>query len=274
MRAVGLGDDHQAGGVLVEPVHDARPLHPADAGKSVPAMGDQRIDQRAGRVAGGGMHHEAGRLVDHDDLAVLIYDVERDVLRLRHRLASGGGTLTLMRVARIDAIARIADRAPADRDRAFQNQRFQPRARQRFDAGGEHAIETLAGLRRRRHQAVSIRSREGSMTASEDNEKPLDPAAERIVARVRWLSMLSGVATIIGIAVVIGVVGYRLFKSDGSVTEYDVVAVLPKGAKVTSIGTAGDRIVVTIDINGSPEIRTFEARSLQPAGRLKFANEP
>ena len=64
VRAVGLGDDQQAGRVLVEPVDDARPLHAADARQAVAAMGDQRIDQRAGLVAGGGMHDEPGRLVE------------------------------------------------------------------------------------------------------------------------------------------------------------------------------------------------------------------
>ena len=67
MGLVGLGHDHQAGGVLVEPVHDARPLDPADAGQARAAMGDQRVDQRAGGVAGGRMHHQALRLVDDDD---------------------------------------------------------------------------------------------------------------------------------------------------------------------------------------------------------------
>jgi hypothetical protein len=37
---------------------------------------------------------------------------------------------------------------------------------------------------------------------------------------------------------------------------------------------AGDRLVVTLDIGGVTEIRTFDARSLKPTGRLKFANEP
>ena len=51
--AVGLGDDHQPARVLVEAVDDARPRDAADAGQAVAAMGDQRVDQRAGVVAGG-----------------------------------------------------------------------------------------------------------------------------------------------------------------------------------------------------------------------------
>lgn len=95
------------------------------------------------------------------------------------------------------------------------------------------------------------------------------------MARVRGMSMLSAIATLIGIAVVIGVVGYRIFRSEGSVaTNAEIVAMLPKGARVVSTATAGDRIVVTIDVQGQTEIRAFDARSLQPAGRLRFVNEP
>jgi hypothetical protein len=50
--------------------------------------------------------------------------------------------------------------------------------------------------------------------------------------------------------------------------------VLPKGARILSTAVAGDRLVVTLDIGGTTEIRTFDARTLKPAGRLKFANEP
>ena len=58
---------------------------------------------------------------------------------------SGGGTSTAMRLAGVDAIAGIADRAGPDRDRAVEDQRLEARARQRGPRG-EHAVEPLAGL--------------------------------------------------------------------------------------------------------------------------------
>ncbi len=109
---------------------------------------------------------------------------------------------------------------------------------------------------------------------SSEDEQPLDPAAARIVARVRWLMAISGVATLLGIAVVIGVIGYRVFRSDGSAAPPDAVALVPKGAKIVSSGVSGDRIVVTIETGGAIEIRTFDLRSLKATGRLKFATEP
>jgi hypothetical protein len=87
VRLVGLGDDQQAARVLVEAVDDAGPAHAADAREAVAAMGDERVDQRAGPVAGGRMDDEARRLVDDDEVRVLEDDGERDVLAL----AGSGG---------------------------------------------------------------------------------------------------------------------------------------------------------------------------------------
>ena len=49
---------------------------------------------------------------------------------------------------------------------------------------------------------------------------------------------------------------------------------LPKGAKIVSTGVAGDRVVVTLDVGGTTEIRTFDAHTLKPPGRLRFVSEP
>ena len=54
----------------------------------------------------------------------------------------------------------------------------------------------------------------------------------------------------------------------------EVTASLPKGARIVSTGGVGDRLVVTLDVGGATEIRTFDARTLKPAGRLKFVSEP
>jgi hypothetical protein len=98
-------------------------------------------------------------------------------------------------------------------------------------------------------------------------------ADARFIKRVRWMMALSGFATVLGIAVVLGVIGYRVLKSDGSAPP-DVTALLPKGAKVVSATVAGDRIAVVIDVGGGIEVRTFDLKTLHPAGRLKFATEP
>jgi hypothetical protein len=108
---------------------------------------------------------------------------------------------------------------------------------------------------------------------SANDAAPVDPAAARILAKVRWLMLISGATTVIAIAAVIGVIGYRVFKAEGSAPA-EVTALLPKGARVIATAIAEDRIVVTVDAGGAIEIRTFDAKTLKPVGRLKFATEP
>ena len=103
-----------------------------------------------------------------------------------------------------------------------------------------------------------------------------DPTPEQaaLFARVRRLMLIAGLTTTLAVAAVLIAIGYRLFRSEGSVATAEITAVLPKGAKIVSIGVAGDRVVVTLDVGGTTEIRTFDAHTLKPAGRLKFVSEP
>ena len=105
-----------------------------------------------------------------------------------------------------------------------------------------------------------------------------DAGASTVMARARWLMVISALTTAVALAAVLGVIGYRIFHAGRSATPPGAVAsgivTLPKGARVISTSTAGDSIVVTLDIAGSTEIRTFDANTLQQTGRLRFATEP
>jgi hypothetical protein len=109
---------------------------------------------------------------------------------------------------------------------------------------------------------------------SNDDEKPLDPAAAALLARVRRLLVISSLFTLIAVAAIFAVIGYRLFHAGGSGEARDVSASLPKDARVISSAVAGDRIVVTIETGGATEIRTFDLETLRPAGRLRLQREP
>jgi len=109
------------------------------------------------------------------------------------------------------------------------------------------------------------------MNTLQDEETPLNPTQQRIVARVRWLMLMSGLITVLGIAVVLGIIGYRVLRSEGSA---EVTARLPKGGRVIATAVAGDRIAVTVEVSGALEIHTFDAKTLRPTGRLRFAAEP
>src|SRR5205823_5772797 len=103
-----------------------------------------------------------------------------------------------------------------------------------------------------------------------------EPTPEQAVlfARVRRMMLIAGLTTALAIAAVLIAIGYRLFRSEGSLVTTDTTATLPRGARIVSTGVAGDRLVVTLDIGGITEIRTFDAKTLRPAGKLRFVNEP
>jgi len=119
------------------------------------------------------------------------------------------------------------------------------------------------------------------MTEALTQEEKPDPAAARVVARVRLMMIVSGATTLIAVAAVLFVIGYRLFRSEGSTgvtaggAPAEVTATLPKGARVTATAVAGERLVVTIETaGGGTEIRTFDLATLRPTGRLRIAPEP
>ena len=103
-----------------------------------------------------------------------------------------------------------------------------------------------------------------------------EPTADQVLLlhRARRMMLVAGVTTGLAIAAVLIAIGYRLFRSEGSGAIADVAAMLPKGALITATAVTGDRLVITLDVGGQTEIRTFDAHSMKPTGRLKFANEP
>ena len=111
------------------------------------------------------------------------------------------------------------------------------------------------------------------MTDTAATEPTPDQAA--LIARVRRMMLIAGLTSALAVAVVLIAIGYRLYRSEGSpVSVSDVTAALPKGARIVATGVAGERLVLTLDIGGATEIRTFDAKTLKPVGRLSFVNEP
>lgn len=88
------------------------------------------------------------------------------------------------------------------------------------------------------------------------------------------MMLIGALTTGVGMAAVLTVIGYRLFRSEESPASASQTVTLPKGARIVGTAVAGDRLVLTLDVGGALEMRTFDAKTLRPAGRLTFANEP
>jgi hypothetical protein len=100
-----------------------------------------------------------------------------------------------------------------------------------------------------------------------------DPNAAGVIAKVRRLMLISTVLTALAVAAVLGIIGYRLFHSEGS-PPTQATLTLPPGAKIVQSAIADDRIVLTLQIGGALEIRTYDLKTLKPLGRLNFSTVP
>src|SRR6266700_4471933 len=113
-----------------------------------------------------------------------------------------------------------------------------------------------------------------------------DADAAGVIAKVRRLMVVSMAITVIAVGSVFGFIGYRMYKGDGAAAKTadklpesspiptDVTLSLPRGARVVQSAVANDRLVMTLEIDGKLEVRTFDLKTLQPTGRLNFSAAP
>ena len=71
-RAVGLGDDDAARGVLIEAMHDAGALDAIDAGELAIAVMEEGVDEGAVRIAVSRVNDHAVRFVDDDEIVIFV----------------------------------------------------------------------------------------------------------------------------------------------------------------------------------------------------------
>jgi len=140
VSAVVLGDEEEAGGVLVESMDDSRPEYAADAGK-IGAVGQESVDEGMSSMAGRGMHGQARGLIDDEEVLVLVDDVKGhgfrlDVERPRRRDAHVDDVVASQEV-------RWADGASVNRDKRFVDEASGVGAREAGAALGNEGIETL-----------------------------------------------------------------------------------------------------------------------------------
>ena len=105
-----------------------------------------------------------------------------------------------------------------------------------------------------------------------DDQNPLNPEAAAAIAKVRRIMIIIMTATFLAIGLVLLVIGYRLYHAaeESAPSFADVTQALPPGAKVLSTAVGADHIVVTIEISGVVELRTFDPDTLKPLGRLRL----
>lgn len=95
--------------------------------------------------------------------------------------------------------------------------------------------------------------------------------------------LISSLTTVVAIAAVVTVIGYRLVKNDGIIaprttasesSSGDMTLTLPRGSRIIQTAVAENRLVVTLMAGGVTEIRLFDLKTLKPVGRLTFVGAP
>ena len=97
--------------------------------------------------------------------------------------------------------------------------------------------------------------------------------AAHLVARARVMMVISALTTLLAIAAVVVVIGYRVYGTPGNTAITNGTVMLPKGARVISTNVTASTIGVTIDIDGVQELRIYDRRTMQQVGRLRFGTE-
>ena len=118
--------------------------------------------------------------------------------------------------------------------------------------------------------------------------QPLAPDATRTLGNIRRLMLASNLFMVVAIGAVLTVVGYRIYRTEPAAPPppppvvapapakipLDMTLTLPRGARILQTAVAGERLVITLEIDGATEIRTFDIKTLQPTGRMSFATVP
>jgi hypothetical protein len=136
-----------------------------------------------------------------------------------------------------------------------------------MDAGKRMSKLSVAAIERGRGED------ETDLAARQTSED--DAAMAPVMARIRLLMIISGLTTFVAVAAVLTVIGYRVSRvGNNGMPSAESIITLPKGARVVANSIAGDSLVVTLDIAGATEIRTFELKTLKETGRVRFVTAP
>jgi hypothetical protein len=279
---LGLGDDHQPAGVLVEAVHDAWPPNPADSAEARAAMADQGVDEGAVRVSWCGMHNQPFGLVDDDQMFILEADLQRHWLGDRDRVAILGQNYDEI-LAVADPSRRILQRCTRACDVAGFDQPLDPGPRQHRETQRKHAIEAHTGLVR----AGTDRRRDGGGRRFSSHASAGDQGAycrrNHFISKygLEWMRTLKvlvvvmGIMLIGGFAVLVAVIAGRLSYKGGAPRSFAAAIDIPRGARIEAMAAGADRLVLDVVLpEGSRQLLVIDLTTGARLGIVELRTTP
>jgi hypothetical protein len=114
------------------------------------------------------------------------------------------------------------------------------------------------------------------------DQSPSEAEQAQFMAKVRRLMLIASATTVLAVGAVIAVIGYRVFHWQGSAPvqvlpgppQPEATATLPRGAKVLSSAIGEGRIVLTVEVAGGIELRSFDLNTLKPLAMVRLAPNP
>jgi hypothetical protein len=104
--------------------------------------------------------------------------------------------------------------------------------------------------------------------------EPAESETARLVARARVMMIISMLATLLAIAAVVTVIGYRVYGGGTAGPTTEDVVTLPKGGRVVSMAASAGRLAVMVDVSGTTELHVFDLKTMKEVVHLHFATEP
>ena len=271
VRTLGLGDDHEAARILVEPVHDPRPPHAAYPREALAAVREEGIDEGAVGISGSGMNDEARGLVEHQQRLILVADVQRDRLCLRRGI-DGRRKRNLAALAWFDPQGGVRYGRAVHGYPALNDELLQAGAREIAEAARQHPIQALARL--------------GLLDGGVEPVLPGFCLGRRGHGLAEWtrsmrslkiLVVVMGVMLVAGLAVVIGTIINRASQRQPSAAAGfgHSSVVLPAGARVVEMREAGDRLILRLDrSNGSQTLLIIDLTTGAEIGTIDLEPKP
>ena len=275
VRGIVFRHHHYTRCVLVETVHDARPAHAANSRQARATVREERIHERAVGVARGRMDDQACRLVEHQEIAVFMEDVEIKRLRLgfgRNR----GGDIDDVALARFDLAGRLFyRRATVSQGHAAAfDQRLHAAAREGRQGSRQGAVEPFAGgaLVEGHNMAA------GGCHLTVHGVFLASPAQAYTPLWLKVLVIVMGLLIVAGFIVVAAEIARRLSSPNAglppaaSLAAFRQRIALPPGARVVSMQAVGERLVVQVDSpNGAAQAYIVDPRNGALLGTVEFA---
>ncbi|MEX0343474.1 MAG: fimbrial protein [Rhizobiaceae bacterium] len=111
-----------------------------------------------------------------------------------------------------------------------------------------------------------------------DEDKPLDPAVERVRRKMMRLMAISIGIMMIGLMAVLFAIVYKISARDEAAAPagdtFETVIAIPPGAKIVSQSLSGDRLTLLAEhANGRQTIFIFDTAMRKVVGRIEVGSE-